>query len=580
MTAPWDADIDDDQGDGNQPIKPAVALAEARRIVGLGKRQPPVDLTNLFRKPKGTMKLRPVQSAALAEIRAHGMLFGPIGVGHGKTLISLLAAAAMRSNPSLVNPPRAGRTVLLVPASLRQKTIDELHEVYEPHWKFDIPTVISYETLSGAANSDLLDRSEPDLIVCDEAHKLNASNARGRRFFRYLREHPHVRVVPLSGSFTRTGLNEYRKLLQVALQHNTPLPLDYPVFRSWDRVVGTADYFKEADREGIIPFLNLVTRRHHTALTMEDFRTVARDAYRERTEDVAGWVTAEGASADVPITLNGVNLDIPQDIAVAMHDVIEHYKRPDGEEFEDALSMHRYLWQLFQGFYMFWDWSKWPGGEPDHEWVLRRAAYHKQVRTFLKNPRLAIAHQDSPKNVEKAIRAGKLNRHVELVQTYDAWMQVVERPVPPVKTKWMSDYMIHAIRAYVESAGEPVLIWVDAPLLREKLARWYTVYEPGQKPDEKRIETCVLAPRSHKEGLNLQGWRRMLLTTISGNNTQMQQQLGRVWRAGQKHPVQVDYFKSVHAPFIDDVIARLKSQAEYTFETTGQTQVVLEATWR
>lgn len=580
MVAPWDADIDDDQGDGNQPIKPAVALAEGRRIAALGKRQAPVDLTDLFRKPKGTMKLRPVQSAALAEIRTHGMCFCPIGVGHGKTLISLLAGMAMRSNRSLVNPPRAGRTVLLVPASLRQKTIDEMHEIYEAHWKFDIPTVISYETLSGSANSDLLDRAEPDLIVADEAHNIKSTSARGRRFFRYMREHPHVRFVPLSGSFTRTNLAEYRKLLQLALQHNAPLPLDYPVFRSWDRVIGTADFFKEADREGIIPFLNLVTRDHHTAPTMEDFRVVARNAYRSRTENVAGWVTAEGASADVPITISGVNLDIPQDIAVAMHDVIEHYKRPDGEEFEDALSMHRYLWQLFQGFYMFWDWSKWPGGEPDSEWVLKRAAYHKQVRLFLKNPRWAIAHQDSPKNVEKAIRLGKLDRHVELVQAYHEWSEVWDRPVPPVRTKWMSDYMIHAIRDYADKAGEPVLIWVDAPLLREKLAKWFTVYEPGQKPDEKRIETCVLAPRSHKEGLNLQGWSKMLLTTISGNNTQTQQQLGRSWRAGQRNPVQVDYFTSVHAPFIEDVIGKLKSQASYTFETTGQTQVVLEAEWR
>lgn len=580
MPAPWDVEIDDDQGEGNQPVNPAVAQAEGRRIAALGLRQPPVDLTALFRTPKGKMTLRPVQSAALAEIRKHGMLFGPIGVGHGKTLTSLLAGPAMRSNRNLVNPPRQGRTVLLVPASLRQKTIDEMHEVYAPHWKFDLPTIISYETLSGSSNSDLLDRSEPDLIVCDEAHKLASNSARSRRFFRYLREHPHVRVIPLSGSFTRTGLAEYRKLLQVALQHNSPLPLDYPVFRAWDRVIGTGDFFKEADRAGIIPFLNLVTREHHTAIDMEDFRSTAREAYRCRTENVAGWVTAEGASATVPITINAVPINIPQEIAIAMHDVIEHYRRPDGEEFEDALSMHRYLWQLFQGFFMFWDWSKWPGGEPDREWMAYRAAYHKQVRAFLKDPRLAVAHMDSAKNVEKAIRAGKLRRHIELVQAYEDWMKVIDRPVPPVRTKWISDYLIDEIRAYVKRADEPVLIWVDAPRLREKLGRWFTVYEPGQKPDEKRVETCVLAPRSHKEGLNLQGWRRMLLTTINGNNTVMQQMLGRVWRAGQEHPVQVDYFTSPHATFIEDVIGKLKHQARYTHETTGQTQVVLEAEWR
>ena len=66
-------------------------------------------LTNALKTPEGTMRLRTVQAAALTEIGLNQGLFAPIGVGHGKTLISLLA-------PHLLN---SERPLLLVPAQLR-----------------------------------------------------------------------------------------------------------------------------------------------------------------------------------------------------------------------------------------------------------------------------------------------------------------------------------------------------------------------------------------------------------------------------------------------------------------------------
>lgn len=573
-------DFEDVLGAGAQPVDEAVARAEARRIVALGKRQPAVDLTAKFKTPRGTMTLRPVQSAALAEIMHHGALFGPIGVGFGKTLISLLAGPAMRLSRTLPNPPRPGRTVILVPSSLRQKTIDEMTEVYAPHWKIDDVVVISYETLSGSSNSDLLDRHQPDLIVCDEAHMLAKDSARGRRFFRYLRQNPHVRVIPLSGSFTRESLKEYYKLVKVALQHLSPLPSDYPVFRSWDAVISTKDFFKEADRTGIIPFLNLTTKDHHVTPDMESFRTIARRQYAERTADVGCWVTAEGASTETKLQISAVKIDIPSEIAAALYDVEKNWRRPDGEEFEDALSKYRYMWQLFQGYFMYWDWSKWPNAEPDQEWMAHRAGYHKQIRGFLKDPRLAVVNRDSPTNIARAIRAGEIIKPVDLLQAYANWQKVKDRPVPPTKTRWMSDHMVDAIRAYVRKHDEPTLIWVDSPLLRDKLGKYFTVYEPGVKPNEKRVETCVLTMTSHNAGLNLQNWRRNLLTKMPGSNTMLQQLIGRTWRAGQQSLVQADYFVSDAAPFIESVVDSLHRQAQYTFETTRQTQAVLEATWR
>lgn len=39
----------------------------------------------MLKTPRGTMRLRPIQAIALAEIGMYGGLFGPIPVGEGKT---------------------------------------------------------------------------------------------------------------------------------------------------------------------------------------------------------------------------------------------------------------------------------------------------------------------------------------------------------------------------------------------------------------------------------------------------------------------------------------------------------------
>ena len=43
------------------------------------------DMTQVLKTPKGTMRLRPIQAVALAELAMYGGLLGPIPVGEGKT---------------------------------------------------------------------------------------------------------------------------------------------------------------------------------------------------------------------------------------------------------------------------------------------------------------------------------------------------------------------------------------------------------------------------------------------------------------------------------------------------------------
>lgn len=80
-------------------------------------------LTWLYRRAGSSARLRACQAVGLAECADFGGLFGPLQVGAGKTLLSLLLPLVCR----------ASRPVLLVPARHRQKTLSAWDE-YARDW--------------------------------------------------------------------------------------------------------------------------------------------------------------------------------------------------------------------------------------------------------------------------------------------------------------------------------------------------------------------------------------------------------------------------------------------------------------
>ena len=105
--------------------------------------------------------LRPIQGHALEVISRYKTLFGSIGVGHGKTLICLLAGAAAG----------AKRPLLLCPPALVEQMKEDAF-AWAPFFDFNAPTVLSYGKLSTVAGSAILDELRPDLVIADEVHAL------------------------------------------------------------------------------------------------------------------------------------------------------------------------------------------------------------------------------------------------------------------------------------------------------------------------------------------------------------------------------------------------------------------------
>ncbi|KKN61330.1 hypothetical protein LCGC14_0522620, partial [marine sediment metagenome] len=210
--------------DINGAIGVVTNSVEFKRISALPRRvldlEAVLDVTCMFLRPNApsdAMRFWPLQSAALIEAATADGLVGDIGVGSGKTLISLALPTAMDSDCA----------VLLVPPRLKEKTLREIDEVYGRY--FDLPLdrlhIVKYTELSSAKSAEILDEIKPDLIIADEAHLLKRlQSARTKRFRRYMAENPGCRFVMLSGTMENRSIIESAHLVELALRKNSPLP--------------------------------------------------------------------------------------------------------------------------------------------------------------------------------------------------------------------------------------------------------------------------------------------------------------------------------------------------------------------
>ena len=198
-------------------------------------------LTSALKTPSGQQTLRPIQALTLAELTEARGGFCPIVAGGGKTAISYLAATMLG----------ARRPLLLVPASLRDKTRKEFRELAK-HWDGPHPDAIrieSYELLGrpeqgkqlGAdgrvLREEFLVRYNPDLIIMDEAHKVkDPKTSVCKRLRRFLKNN-RVSVVAMSGTMTTRSIKDYAHIAEWCLGKMSPVPQRYTDLETWARAL-------------------------------------------------------------------------------------------------------------------------------------------------------------------------------------------------------------------------------------------------------------------------------------------------------------------------------------------------------
>jgi hypothetical protein len=508
------------------------------------------------------MDFWPIQSAALYEAALCNGLFAPLGVGQGKSLICLALPDALDSK----------RAVLLVPATLRRQVTREARTLYNRHFVLPMEklTIVSYEELSSTNSHDVLDRLQPDLIICDECHFLrNFSAARTKRFLRYMKEHPHCRFAALSGTITTRSINDYGHLIELALRKNSPLPRSYPELLDWSGAL---------DAKPIRPRNPGVLRqfcRHKESV---------RDGFRRRLTETQGVVATKESALEMSLIVRRLKMQVPIEVQECLNGVRKTWSI-DGNEFDSILTLKGALRQVACGFFYRW---VWPDGEVDHAWLEARNDWNKEVRGKLSlgsRPNmdtpffLAAAAERFRKWVLDPSKP-KPDQPLWESETWPTWRKYKDQEDPPREPVWISDYMVDAAVAWGKKQKTGAVIWYAWRALGEAIAKKgkFSIYGENSDSSMATAPVIVCSMYAQKEGKNLQHryWKN-LLTTLPGNGAAFEQIVGRTHRPLQKaDEVTVEYFG--HTPEVEDLMDSIIEDEQYVFETTGQTRKILYAT--
>lgn len=556
--------------------------------------------TERWGKAGAPMQFRGIQALALFVCHFNGGGFLPVGTGHGKELISRLAADAVG----------ARKPLLLIPPDMRAP-----YAAHTPEYarSFRLPqnlTVMAYSQLSQATSTDALERLRPDVIVCDEAHLLrNDDAARTKRVKRYLAEHPGTIVIVMSGTLTAKSIRDYSHLASWALKHRSPCPRDYKTKESFAAVLdakptknnGDGRFVSEAATVDWSIFSPLFPDwEDYEAKGLvedpenpEDFVSPrvaeARNRWRDRLRHAPGVVATSSSSCDASLYLIERPIVAPPTITEMLGRLAETWDRPDGEPLVDAIAVWRCGRQLSQGFWYKWKWPTEDGRptEADKEWQRTRAAWHKEVRRVVQVGEVRL---DSPMLVGQAARRALAEEDGPLADDYalryalKEWKEHEHRrwggkDTPPTETVWVDDFLVNDALAWMKAHPTGLVFYAETAMADALARRGVTIYGGGTNPEDLQGRRgAALSVNSHRQGKNLQKHHEALVLSFEPHAGNMEQLLSRTHRAGQQAD-EVKWWYYAHTDPATQAILDARTKALYTQATMGDQQRLCYANW-
>lgn len=545
--------------------------------------------TEILKTPEGTMRLRPVQAAALIEaqraIESGGNgIVGLMGVGSGKALVSMLLGTVLNSQ----------RCVLLVPPSLVEQTRRVYNQMRE-HWQVTPSTafhIVSYSTLSSIKRNGILEEIKPDLIIADEASQLkNKTAAKTKRVLRHLQVFK-PRFCILSGTLTSRSLKDFQHVLYYVLRDRSPVPAHFPTLTEWcEALDADVDEDKRRPPGVILTFAETAPAAPAAPATageelLEDTkkpRDIAWAAFRNRLISTPGVVATEASQLGTSLVINKRPLELSPKVKAAMEHLQKTWERPDGEAFSDVLELAATERELSCGFWNKWIW---PDDMVDTEWLEARRDWRKAVREKLRH---SAPNLDSPQLIYNAClrheqdefckAAGQKLKETGLPRwhhkAFDVWRKYEDRPVPPTVPQWVDEYfMIDDAVAW--GREEPGIIWFAHVAVGEKIAQrgGFPFYGAGAEASAKILDetgnrTIVVSMNAHNEGKNLQHafWRNLFTTPFAGGKL-AEQVIGRTHRPYQpKDEVVCDFY--LHTDNFEASFRKARRDAKYASALLG-----------
>lgn len=488
-------------------------------------------LTRELRRPGGTQTLRPVQAVALYEAMQTGGLFAPIRVGGGKSLLFFLA-------PRVLDVKRM--SVLLVPASLFEKTWNDYKE-YAKHWYLTTnQQILTYDSLGLVQNATALDYARPELIGGDEIHMLKNKHAgRTRRVARYMKDNPETKFAAGSGTIMKSSIKDFAHILRWCLKDKAPVPETDDEVETWANCLDEKVNPLARNGPGAIFDLGPAPADAHTQIVK------ARRVFQARLLQTPGVVASsrtDGVTCSLRISaLEYKPAPITEQHVANMRSgwtdsngvAWPPWTTPDGWTFSEALQFRQHTRELAMGFHGIWDPRPPPG------WLEARRNWAVFVRDVLSHSRTL----DTELQVANATDAGHLPDGRQAIGAYvlGAWRAIRDTFTIQPKPIWHDDSALQTCKKWMDR--ENGIVWCEHTFFGLRLAQLTgcDYYGPeglnarGESITHVKPGKAIIASiAANGTGRNLQMFSANLITSCPPGASTLEQLIGRTHRDGQE----------------------------------------------